>query len=214
MTRIIAPASLMLLLTVLCISQTTTNTKTICKGDAIPEGYTIIGEAEASECANKAWVIKRRATPKLRMDQTVEAPVTQTADNSATTAEVPSDESALAAVDFAKSAFELLVQGDLSVEEMLDWDNLKVNGKEFGAALKQMAAAAGKDMSSVRKETITGFASLYKSTGEGPLTNWRVKSRDPQGVTVAANTPKGEAILFTVSTKGGRQIITGLGEMK
>ena len=97
---------------------------------------------------------------------------------------------------------------------MIDFEHLKLDGKEFGAMLTQMAAEAGKDIESVRKEMISGFSAQYRTAGEGPLTSWRIHSQNDEGVTVAANTKKGLTILFTVSERDGRQLITALSETK
>jgi hypothetical protein len=118
------------------------------------------------------------------------------------------------AVEFARRAFELLTQGDLAVEEMIDWDNLKIEGKEFGAMLTQVAASTQKDLSTFRKEFITNFGSYYKGSGDGPLYKWHVDSRNTEGTIVAASSAKGEVILFTVSVKAGRQVVSALNSRK
>jgi hypothetical protein len=214
MKKIISIVVITLAVSVLSSSQTTNGTQTVCKGGAIPEGYTIIGESESPNCPNKAWVIKQRGTPKLTMQEPLRntaAPPPEDRTGAASSSSAPANDSA---VEFAKRAFQLLSEGDLAVEEMIDWEHLKLNGKEFGRALGQMATASGKDLSAVRKEMILAFGNQYKSAGEGPLTRWRVQSQSEDGVTVAANTAKGLVILFTVSEREGRSIITALDESK
>ena len=213
MKKFIATAALTFALSILTSAQTAATTKTICKGDPLPEGYTTVGEGQSGDCPNGAWVIKQRLTQKPRLEQSVDrAP--QTAENP--TGVRPSGEpgSTNDALEFAQKAFSLLSRGQLAVEEMIDWDNLKLEGKDFGAVLKQLAASTQKDPSTVRKEMIANFGSYYKGSGDGPFSKWRIDSRDADGITVAATSAKGEVILFTVTVKGGRQLISALNSRK
>jgi len=212
MKKIIAIVALTFTLSVLSSAQTTT-TKTLCKGDPVPEGYTTVGETQSGDCPNGAWVIKQRGTQqKPRLEQSADrAPAEENSTGVRRTGAPVSTNDALA---FAQEAFSLLSRGQLAVEEMIDWDNLKLEGKDFGAVLKQLAASTGKDPSTVRKEIIANFGSYYRGSGDGPFSKWRIDSRDAEGITVAATSAKGEVILFTVSTKGGKQVISALNSRK
>jgi hypothetical protein len=214
MKKIIAIVALTLTLSVLSSAQTAATTKTICKGDAIPEGYTTVGEAQSSDCPNGAWVIKQRATPKLRLEQSADRSPRMAEENSTGVGRSREPVSTNDALEFARKAFDLLSRGNLAVEEMIDWDNLKLEGKDFGAMLRQIAASTQKDPSTFRKEIITNFGSYYKGSGDGPFTQWRIDSRNAESTTVAANSAKGEVILFTVSFKGGRQVVSALSSRK
>jgi hypothetical protein len=215
MKNTIAIVALTLTVSALASSQTAKGTQTICKGEAIPQGYTIIGESESPNCPNNAWVIKQKGTPKLTMQEPQRSVAAPNSEQKADGVEASgSDASTQSAVAFARRAFDLLVQGDASVVEMIDFEHLKLDGKDFGAMLTQMAAAAGKDIEAVRKEMISGFSAQYRTAGEGPLTRWRIHSQNDDGVTVAANTTKGPIIMFTVSERDGRQVITALSETK
>jgi hypothetical protein len=212
MKKIIAIVALTFTLSVVSSAQTAGTTKTVCKGDAIPEGYTTVGESQSSECPGGAWVIKQRATSKPRFEQSAAGSPRMAEENSIgrSTGSLSTND----AIEFARKAFELLSRGDLAVEEMIDWDNLILEGKDFGAMLRQMASSAQKDVSTFRKELITNFGSYYKGSGDGPLNKWGIDSRNAESTTVAASTAKGEVILFTVKTSGGRQVISALNSRK
>ena len=213
MKKIIRTAALTLTLSILACAQTAATTKTICKGDAIPEGYTTVGEAQSGDCPNGAWVIKQRGVQKPKLEQSVDRSP-RMAEESSSSVRRTGSFSTNDALEFAQTAFSLLSRGQLAVEEMIDWDNLKLEGKDFGAVLKQIAASTQKDPSTVRKEMIANFGSYYKGSGDGPFSKWRVDSSDGEGITVAATSAKGEVILFTVSVKGGRQVISALSSRK
>jgi hypothetical protein len=215
MKKTIAIVLLTLTVSALASSQAAKSTQTICKGEAIPEGYTIIGESASPNCPNNAWVIKQKGTPKLTMQEPQRSVAAPNSEEKAEGVEASSaTASNQSAVAFAKRAFDMLVTGDAAVVEMIDFENLKLDGKDFGPMLTQMAAAAGKDIESVRREMIAGFSAQYRTAGEGPLTRWRIHSQNDDGVTVAANTTKGLIILFTVSERDGKQIITALSETR
>ena len=214
MKKIIAIVALTLTLSLVSSAQTAGTTKTICKGDAIPEGYTTVGEAQSRDCPSGAWIIKQRATSKPRFEQS-EAGSPRMAENNATGAgHATGSTSTNDALEFARKAFELLSRGDLAVEEMIDWDNLILEGKDFGAVLRQIAVSAQKDVATFRKEVITNFGSYYKASGDGPLNKWGIDSRNAESTTVSASTAKGEVILFTVTVRGGKQVISALNSRK
>ena len=214
MNKIIATLALTLTLAVFSSAQTAATTKTVCKGDAIPEGYTTVGEAQSSGCPNGAWVIKQRGAPKLKLEQSADRPPRTAEENSTAGAGSRKPGSTNDALEFAQRTFDLLSHGNLAVEEMIDWDNLKLEGKDFGAIMRQIATATQKDIVTFRKELISNFGSYYKSSSDGPFTGWRIDSHSPGSTTVAATSAKGEVILFTVTVKGGRQVVSGLNSRK
>ena len=214
MNKIIATLALTLTLSVLSSAQTAATTRTVCKGDAIPEGYTTVGEAQSSDCPNGAWVIKQRGAPRLKLEQSADRPPQTAEENASGVAGSRKPASTNGALEFAQRAFDLLSHGNLAVEEMIDWDNLKLEGKDFGATIRQIATATKKDIATFRKEIISNFGSYYRSSGDGPFTGWRIESHSADSTTVAATSAKGEVILFTVSVKGGKQVISGLNSRK
>ena len=214
MKKILAIAALTLVLSVLSIAQTAPATKTICKGDAIPAGYATVGETQSSDCPNGAWVVKQRVTSKPRLELSDTGAPRMAEDNSTGVGRSTKSPSTNEALEFTRKVFELLSRGDLAVEEMIDWDNLILEGKDFGAMLRQMAASAQKDVSAFRKELITNFGSYYKGSGDGPLSKWQIDSRTADATVVAASSPKGEVILFTVSVRGGKQVVSALNSRK
>ena len=68
MKRLFAFAVLFTALSAIAFAQTPSETKTICKDAPVPEGYVIIGETPAKECAKHAWIVQRRRTPRMTND--------------------------------------------------------------------------------------------------------------------------------------------------
>jgi hypothetical protein len=201
-----------LALSVSSSAQNSGTTKTICKNEPLPSGYTIVGEAESSDCPNKAWVIRKR-TPKLVLDQGGQ-PGVRVPEEDVQPVGVAEPGSSSEDVEFAKRMFELLSSGDMAVEEMVDWDNLKLSGLNFGAVMKELATANKQEVGDFRRQMISNFGEQFRQSQEAALTRWRVYSQDAQGTTVAANTSKGQVLLFTVSQQDGRRIVTALDEKK
>ena len=104
MNKIIATLALTLTLSVLSSAQTAATTRTVCKGDAIPEGYTTVGEAQSSDCPNGAWVIKQRGAPKLKLEQSADRPPQTPEENASAVAGSRKPASSNGALEFAQSA--------------------------------------------------------------------------------------------------------------
>lgn len=114
-------------------------------------------------------------------------------------------------LEFAKSAFTLLANGDTAAEDMLDWENFTSMGMSVGAQYKGMASDVAK--TGFRKGFVSSFSKSFQSSGARAesLTNWRVKSQDANSTVVAADSPKPATLLITVSRPGGQQKLSGLG---
>ncbi len=63
MCRILTICALSLSLSFIANSQTITDTQTICKGSPIPADYSIVGETDSKNCANQAWIIRKKFNP-------------------------------------------------------------------------------------------------------------------------------------------------------
>ena len=60
--------SLIFIFSPLTLAQTPPETRIVCKDTAIPEGYFVVGETESKDCANQAWIVQKRRTPKMTND--------------------------------------------------------------------------------------------------------------------------------------------------
>ncbi len=112
-------------------------------------------------------------------------------------------------VEFAREAFRRLAEGDASVEEMIDWDNLVTLGDNFGAEYRK-ANDAGR--AEARRDFVAGFSSSFKEEGGAAdrVVNWREGSREDAGTVVAADMPTGARLLLTVTSDGGQRKISTL----
>jgi hypothetical protein len=112
-------------------------------------------------------------------------------------------------VEFAREVFQLMQEGDMTVEDMLDWEHLNMIGvADVGPMYRQMD---GEEMRArFRKGFINGYSSSFKkSSGRTvSLSNWREQSRTPTDTQVAADGPGGKLLLMTVTHIDGQQKIS------
>lgn len=113
-------------------------------------------------------------------------------------------------VDFAKEVFRLLADGDQSVADLIDWDNLSVAGIDAGGNYKSMTTEASKE--TFRNSFIKGYSTSFKNSGGNPnvLKNWREQSKDGSKTIVAADGPNGKTLLLTVVHTNGQQYVSTL----
>jgi hypothetical protein len=112
-------------------------------------------------------------------------------------------------VEFAKEVFQLLAEGDEAVEEMLDWEHMKVNGiLDVGAGYRNITEEDERD--SFRKAFIKGYANNFNKSGGRVenLSNWREQSRDSSNTVVAAEGMNRKLVLFTVTHINGQQKVS------
>lgn len=113
-------------------------------------------------------------------------------------------------VDFARDVFRMMAEGDMAVEEMIDWEHLSVAGMETGSTYKALNSEASRE--NYRKSFIKGYSSSFKSSGGSVdvLSNWREQSKDSSRTIVAADWPEGKSLLVTVSHADGQQSVSAL----
>lgn len=116
-------------------------------------------------------------------------------------------------VSFAKSTFESLARGDVSVESKIDWETLNSLGTNVGAAYVIMESDV--DKAEFRKGFITQFASSFRDGGGSveSFTNWRATEHDKLHTTVSADSPNGE-LRITVTTRDNVERVSGLEILK
>jgi hypothetical protein len=112
-------------------------------------------------------------------------------------------------VEFAKEVFQLLQDGDMAAEDLLDWEHLNMVGvADVGPMYSQIS---GEDSRArFRKGFINGYSSSFKKSGGSvvSLSNWREQSRDATNTQVAADGPGGKLLLMTVTHIDGQQKIS------
>jgi hypothetical protein len=116
-------------------------------------------------------------------------------------------------VDFARDTLLLLVKGDPTVEEMIDWETLKTFETDAGSTYSYMPGESAK--AAFRKSFIQGFSSPYRSSGEIPdwlsrLSNWRVEAKEASRTIVIADHPFGKTLVIVIVLKDGRQKLSSI----
>ena len=111
---------------------------------------------------------------------------------------------------FAKSTFEALAKGDSAVKEKIDWDILNSMGQNVGAAYVQLPSETEKV--NFQNAFVTQFANAFREAGGSPdkFENWRVSYHDDFKTEVAADSGGG-TVTITVTERGGKERVSGLG---
>lgn len=111
--------------------------------------------------------------------------------------------------EFAREAFGLLAAGDHSVEQLVDWENFKALGEDYGAEYRKLPEDVRAEE---RRVFVEDFSDeLRESGGEaGKIANWREESRAGEQTVVAADQPNGATLLVGVTRREGRQLLTSL----
>ena len=136
--------------------------------------------------------------------------------NSNTTAAVANGNAAAATkpakddVAFARDAVEGLLDGDASVAEAFDWENLKVPGANAGEAYKDLPDEENRV--EFQRGFIEKFSESFKASGATPddLKNWREQSKEGATTIVAADTVTGKTMRVFVVRRDGRQQVSEL----
>lgn len=103
-------------------------------------------------------------------------------------------------IEFSRNVFSGLIAGKLSIRQSIDWPKFKALGMDIGAGYKDLTN--DKDKSDYENFFIRSFSFNFKKTGAKfrSFTNWRIYSRDTQGVVVAADYPaRKQTLLFTIA---------------
>lgn len=106
--------------------------------------------------------------------------------------------------DLAREALTLLVNGDPSAEDLLDWENFRVGPNQVGPQYGSIPNDAGKD--AFRKAFISSFSQSFKATGASldKVTKWQQTSKEGDDTKVTASLGRGKGIVLTVSHRDGQ----------
>ncbi|HXD31615.1 MAG TPA: hypothetical protein VN643_10885 [Pyrinomonadaceae bacterium] len=116
-------------------------------------------------------------------------------------------------IEFARDTFLRLVKGDPAVEDMIDWETLKVFNSDPGSTYSYMPGESAR--AAFRKSFIQGFSQPFRNSGELPgwLTTegrWRIESKELSKTTVVADYPAGKVLVLTISLKDGWQKLSSI----
>ncbi|MFA5144932.1 MAG: hypothetical protein WC723_02885 [Candidatus Omnitrophota bacterium] len=108
---------------------------------------------------------------------------------------------------FTKRVFNGLVKGNQKIQDSIDWEKFKAFGIDTGQAYSNIVSE--KERADYRKIFLYNCAFTFRAAKGKPavISNWRVKSREGDNTIVAADTPVGKALLFTLTfSKGKRKL--------
>lgn len=118
--------------------------------------------------------------------------------------------SAVSDVDFAKTNFTALTEGDTSAQTSLDWDNFKSSGINIGEIYAKMPDETQK--AAFRKSFIESFSKSFKDSGAraSDVSNWRIETEAPTQTIVLGTSTSGKTIAITVNKNGAQQKISAM----
>jgi hypothetical protein len=122
----------------------------------------------------------------------------------------PANVPAKADAVFAREAVEGLLNGDVSVAEAFDWENLKVPGAEVGSEYRELPDEENRE--GFRQGFIEKFSESFKASGAsvGDLKNWREQAKQGETTVVAVDTVTGKTMQVFVVRRDGRQQVSEL----
>lgn len=124
------------------------------------------------------------------------------ADNATTSAPAKAD------AVFAREAVEGLLDGDTTVADSFDWENLKVPGADVGSAYQEMPDDENRE--GFRQGFIKKFSESYKASGASvsSLKNWREQAKEGDANVVLVDTVTGKTMRVFVVRRNGRQQVS------
>lgn len=113
-------------------------------------------------------------------------------------------------VAFARDAVEGLLDGDASVADAFDWENLKVPGADAGAAYRDMPD--DENRAEFQRGFIEKFSESFKASGasKDDLTKWRELSKEGETTIIAVDTRTGKTMRVFVVRRDGQQLVSEL----
>jgi hypothetical protein len=111
---------------------------------------------------------------------------------------------------FAREAVEGLLNGDASVADAFDWENLKVPGADAGSAYRELPDDENRQ--GFREGFIEKFSESFKASGAkiGDLKNWREQGKEGETSVVAVDTKTGKTMRVLIVRRNGRQQVSEL----
>lgn len=111
-------------------------------------------------------------------------------------------------IDFCRTVWVDLHKGDQRAVKYIDWEHLKLMGKDIGAhyALAQEQQKGKEYQQAFLKGTAFGFRRYAKATGV--FRNWRIYYQDPEKTVIAVDSvrpDKTSIMLFTLLKNAGEK---------
>jgi hypothetical protein len=108
-------------------------------------------------------------------------------------------------VQLTRHIFNGMCSGRQGVQNLIAWESFKAMGVDVGKAYSNIVAE--KERADYRKVFFFNVSYAFRATGGSvsKFTNWRVQKREGDNTIVAADSPSGKPLLFTLSNKGGKR---------
>lgn len=113
------------------------------------------------------------------------------------------DTSGMNNVDFAKTVFSGLVNGDQSVQSLIDWEVFRAGPSNVATSYNAQTSDSGK--ATFRTSFIFSFGQGFRATGStaAGMSNWGQTSEDANWAVVQATNPGRGNLIMTISKRGG-----------
>jgi hypothetical protein len=111
---------------------------------------------------------------------------------------------------FAREAVEGLLNGDKSVADAFDWENLQVPGADAGSAYRELPDDENRE--GFRQGFIEKFSESCNASGArvADLKNWREQAKEGEQTIIAVDTVTGKTMRVFVVRRNGRQQVSEL----
>jgi hypothetical protein len=122
----------------------------------------------------------------------------------------PRANASLSNVEFAKSTFTAMADGDASVAHDIDWDSLKASSTDVGAMYRPYTSEA--ERNAFTSSFIKSYSQSFKKTGADvrTLTNWKLDRQDATSAAVSAETQFHTHLRLSLTKKNGTRLLNGI----
>ena len=116
----------------------------------------------------------------------------------------------LSNTEVAKKIFGQMADGDTTVVQDIDWDNLKVSTVDVSQQYKALPDAQNK--SAFTTTFITSYSKSFKATGAtaSMLETWTEEGTSGDNITVVGKTNHNTGVRLTLAKKNGSRLLTGI----
>jgi hypothetical protein len=113
-------------------------------------------------------------------------------------------------IAFARKVFAGLINGELPMQDNIDWVSFKAAGNDIGKEYSTIPSYKQRDI--YQKSFIANFSLAFQSSGGSfdSFSNWRIAKRGKDSAIVAADNRKNKVLLFGISNKSGKRKLTSI----
>lgn len=169
-------------------------------------GWLLVLALLATELYNLSWLGHNAAAPALAITSVTSD---QTALTNATISQLsaPDPITAAESLMFVRHVLALLEQGDPMAIDLLAWESLHIAGHDVGLSFRDIG-----DQAAFQAEFIAGVAQVFAESNNAvaEIQNWRVQTREPSKIVIAAELPSEVTIVLTVIMHDQQLLLEGI----